>query len=88
MVSTVLAKVEVEKSSLQKSIWQFYVRMGHKRRLCPFFGGPNFEFGGGGVKILNFNRIFLRGSEKINILGGMKSLWIVLGDITKLDYFW
>ena len=25
---TILAKVEVEKSSFQKSIWQFYVRMG------------------------------------------------------------
>ena len=28
MVMTILAKVEVEKPSLQKSIWQFYVRMG------------------------------------------------------------
>ena len=30
MVMTILAKVEVEKSSFQKSIWQFYVRMGLK----------------------------------------------------------
>ena len=28
MVMTILAKVEVEKSSFQKSIWQFFVRMG------------------------------------------------------------
>ena len=29
MVMPILAKVEVEKSSFQKSILQFYVRMGH-----------------------------------------------------------
>ena len=32
MVSTVLAKVEVGKSSFLKSIWQFYVRMGLQKR--------------------------------------------------------
>ena len=31
MVSTVLAKVEIEKSKFQKSISQFYVRIGHIR---------------------------------------------------------
>ena len=30
MVMTILAKVEVDKSSFQKSNWQFYVRMGLK----------------------------------------------------------
>ena len=28
MVMPILAKVEVEKSSIQKSIWQFYMRIG------------------------------------------------------------
>ena len=35
-------------------------------------------------KILNFN--ILSVFRKINIIGGMKILWIFLGVITKLDY--
>ena len=42
MVMTILAKVEVEQSSFQKSIWQFYVRMGHLR-ICLEKGGQNLE---------------------------------------------
>ena len=34
MMMTILAKVEVEKSSFQKSIWQFYVRMGLIRQIA------------------------------------------------------
>ena len=47
MVMTVLAKVEVEKTSFQKSIWQFYMRMGLLLDLL-FFAGKE-----GNPKIFN-----------------------------------
>ena len=44
MAMTIIAKVEVEKSSLKKSIWQFYVRMaiGYKLWLVSSNMGKSF----------------------------------------------
>ena len=46
----------------------------HIRRLLPIFGVQNFEF-----------QYFKCFSRKMNILGGMKILWIFFVVVTKLD---